>query len=103
MATKPNIIASLLQAYRETGNANFLARANKLQQTDKGDRIMKQTMESALDGNLKLEKETLSDGSHVYNVLIGSYEIGCINRAVAIALFSSIVRLLKNKPWRIIK
>ena len=32
MAEKLNIIASLLQAYRETGNARFLARANKLQQ-----------------------------------------------------------------------
>lgn len=32
MAAKLNIIASLLQAYRETGNARFLARANKLQQ-----------------------------------------------------------------------
>ena len=33
MAEKLNIIASLLQAYRETGNARFLARANKLQQS----------------------------------------------------------------------
>ena len=33
MATKLNIIANLLQAYRETGNARFLARANKLQQS----------------------------------------------------------------------
>ena len=35
MAIKLKIIANLLQAYRETGNVKFLARANKLQQTIK--------------------------------------------------------------------
>ena len=63
---------------------------------------MKHIMESALDGNLKLEKETLSDGSHVYNVFIGDYEIACISREVAIDLFTDMTRLLKSKKWGII-
>lgn len=58
---------------------------------------MKNTLESALDANLRLEEETLSDGSKVFNVIIGrdtaaAYEIPCNDYQEALERFTGIMR-----------
>ena len=57
---------------------------------------MKNTIESALDANLRLEEETLSDGSKVYNVIIGRdtaapYVIACEDYQEALKRFTGIM------------
>lgn len=67
---------------------------------EKGERTMKRVIASALHGcdgqpNLQLIEETLSDGSHVYNVMIGTFEHGAIDRKDAERVYGVITNLLK--------
>jgi hypothetical protein len=51
---------------------------------------MKKSIERALNGNLQIVRETLSDGFHVYNVMIGTYDAACGGLDDAVQLFSII-------------
>jgi hypothetical protein len=54
---------------------------------------MKQIIESALEGNLQLERETLSDGSRAYNIIIGTCKIACEGFGHASDIFWGIIKL----------
>lgn len=55
---------------------------------------MKQIIASEFGGNIQLEEETLSDGSRVYNVIIGKYRVACEGLESASDLFKSIILLI---------
>lgn len=52
---------------------------------------MKKVIDTAFDRNLQLIEETLTDGSKVYNVIIGYYELPCRTLRIANELFDNIL------------
>ena len=51
---------------------------------------MKNTIESELNAQLRLQEETLSDGSRVYSIFIGKYEIPAEDYAWAEGAFMAV-------------
>ena len=52
----------------------------------KGDKMLK-TLDTSYNGTLKFIEETLSDGSKVYNVGVGTVSINCSDEFEALQLF----------------
>lgn len=57
----------------------------------------KKTLDTALDGVMRLEEETLSDNSKVFNVrLSGDYNFAAEGKAQAESIFIAVSKLLRN-------
>ena len=59
--------------------------------------MKKKTLDTALDGILRLEEETLSDNSKVFNVrLSGDYNFAATGKVQAESIFIAVSKLLRN-------
>jgi roadblock/LC7 domain-containing protein len=61
---------------------------------------MKKIIDSALDGNLKVQEETLSDGSRGYSVFVGKYEIPAEDYAWAGGAFAVMLMAIQKLEQR---
>ena len=52
--------------------------------------MSKEIQEISKAGKVKLQEETLTDGSHVYNLFIGKAKIWCMDKEAAYKLFETI-------------
>lgn len=54
--------------------------------------MRKETLLRAFNGHLRVIKEELSDGSYVFNIEIGEYEIPCVNELAALEAFRKMLK-----------
>jgi hypothetical protein len=57
---------------------------------------MKNTLDTAFNLNMKLQEEILSDGSKVYNIIIGNETIACVDFDSALFAFRKIEKIVDD-------